>query len=176
MTIYVPPEPFAWRFCGTCGRELIAAHDGQSERPHCPACRRFYYRNPVPATCCFVRRAADELLFAQRSVHPCRGDWTLPGGFVELGETTEEAALRELREETNLRASRARLIGVSTKQSPVSGAIMVLGYLIEEWESEAEMRPDTDAMDLRFFKKDERPRVPFSVHQELLDLYDALGL
>lgn len=171
---YLPPEPFSWRYCGTCGQELVILHDGQSDRPHCTICRRFYYRNPVPATCCFVCRAPGELLFAQRAVHPCKGEWTLPGGFVELGETTEEGALRELREETNLRATRARLLGVSTRQSPISGAIMVLGYVIDEWEGEEDMRPDSDAMDLRFFRKDERPRLPFSVHQELLELYDLL--
>ncbi len=175
MDNFQMPKPFAWNFCGICGNELIIAHDGQSDKPHCPDCSRFYYRNPIPAACCFVRRAPDELLFAQRAVHPCKGEWTLPGGFVELGETTEEAALRELLEETNLRASSARLIGVSTKQSPVSGAIMVLGYIVDQWEGEDEMRPDTDAMDLRFFKKDERPNLPFSVHRELLDIYDRLS-
>lgn len=114
------------------------------------------------------------MLFAQRAVHPCYGEWTLPGGFVEIDETTHEAALRELREETSLRASNAKLIGVSTKQSPVSGSIMVLGYVIEEHEWEGELKPDTDAMDLRFYKRDERPPLPFSVHRELIKIYDSL--
>ena len=38
---YEPPEPFHWNYCGTCGRPLVIAHDGQSEKPHCPTCRRF---------------------------------------------------------------------------------------------------------------------------------------
>jgi 8-oxo-dGTP diphosphatase len=168
---FVMPEPFAWNYCGTCGAPLIIAHDGQSDRPHCPRCRRFYYRNPVPAACCFVRRGPGELLFAQRAVEPAKGHWTLPGGFVELGESTEEAALRELLEETGLRAPSARLLGVATRQSPMSGAVLVLGYLIDEYEGE--LQPDSDAMDLRFFTRDERPPVPFSAHRELLDLYDA---
>lgn len=167
----VVPEPFAWNFCGICGDALIIAHDGQSERPHCVRCRRFYYRNPVPAACCFVRRGPDELLFAQRAVEPARGHWTLPGGFVELGETTEEAALRELLEETGLRAERAELLGVSTKQSPISGAVLVLGYVVDEFEGVP--TPDSDAMDLRFYKTHERPPVPFSAHRDLLALYDA---
>lgn len=170
---YEAPEPFEWKYCGTCGRPLLFAHDGQSDRPHCPKCRRFYYRNPIPAACCFVARPNGDLLFAQRSVEPCKGGWTLPGGFIELGETPEEAALRELREETNLRASRVRLLGVSTRQSPVSGAIMVLGYIVEDWDGEAGMRPDTDAMALSFFSRRDRPELAFSVHRELLAFYDA---
>ena len=170
---YKPPVPFEWNFCGTCGTKLIIAHDGQEDRPHCTDCRRFFYLNPVPAACCFVRRGKDELLFAQRAVEPCKGMWTLPGGFIELGETSEEAALRELYEETSLRAEGASLLGVSTKQSPRGGAVMLLGYLIEDWSGE--LHPDTDAMDLRFFSRAERPDVPFSSHAELLRLYDSLN-
>lgn len=169
---YEPPEPFQWNHCATCGRPLVIAHDGQTDKPHCPACRRFFYRNPIPAACCFVSRD-DELLFAQRAVEPCKGGWTFPGGFIELGETAEEAALRELREETNLRATRATLLGVSTRQSPVSGAIMVLGYMVEEWAGEDVMQPDSDALSLGFFPRGARPELAFSAHRELLALYDA---
>lgn len=148
------------------------AHDGQSNQPHCPPCRRFYYRNPVPATCCFVRGAGDQLLFARRSVEPAKGEWTLPGGYMELNETPEQTVLRELLEETGLRGTNPQYLGISSKPSPASGSIMVIGYVINEWEGE--MRPDTDAMELQFFSKAERPRLPFSVHRELLAMYDAL--
>lgn len=171
---YTPPEPFAWNYCSICGDTLVIAHDGQSDKPHCPKCRRFYYRNPVPVACCFVRRGKDELLFARRAVHPCYGEWCIPGGYIELEETSEEAALRELREETSLKAAGARLIGVSTKQSPISGAIMALGYVIEEHEWEGEPVPDSDALELQFFRREERPSLPFAIHRELLALYDSL--
>ncbi len=167
-----PPEPFAWRFCPICGKALAHDHDGQSAQPHCASCRRFYYLNPVPATCCFVARSDGALLFARRAVAPCKGRWCLPGGYLELGETAEEGALRELREETNLRASRVRLLGVSTHPSPVSGAVMVLGYVVEDWTGLGGMRPDTDASELRFFRLEERPALPFAVHRDLLALYD----
>tara|TARA_R110001592_G_scaffold49259_3_gene153879 strand:+ start:549 stop:923 length:375 start_codon:yes stop_codon:yes gene_type:complete len=120
-----------------------------------------------------VARANDELLFTRRAVEPCKGEWTLPGGFIELGETAEEAALRELHEETNLRATCAELLGVSTKQSPNVGAVMVLGFIISDWSGEEDMRPDTDAMEVRFFPKLSRPPMPFSVHRELLAVYDS---
>ena len=169
---YRAPKTFAWNYCATCGKSLLSAHDGQSDRPHCTACHRFFYQNPVPAACCFVARPNGDLLFTQRAVEPCKGEWTLPGGFIELGETAEEAALRELHEETNLVGAAVELLGVSTKQSPNVGAVMVLGFLILDWSGEEAMRADTDAMDLRFFAPDSRPAMPFSVHRELLALYD----
>jgi len=169
------PEPFVWRFCPICGARLSIADDGQSEQPHCAECHRFYYRNPVPASCCFVAREDGALLLTRRAVEPCIGAWCLPGGYVELGESAEEAALRELHEETNLLAARARLLGVSTQQSAISGAVMVLGYVIEDWSGLASMRPDTDSSELRFFPRDERPPLPFAAHRELLALYDQLN-
>ncbi len=164
-------RPFAWNFCPTCGKPLALRHDGESERPHCAGCQRFFYSNPVPACCCFVTRGS-ELLLVQRAIEPCYGQWSLPGGFVEMGETTEEAAIRELLEETGLRAHGVRLLGVSTQPSPLSGSVVVLGYLIEEWGGEAAAM--SDALDLGFFTKEARPPLAFKAHRELTALYDAL--
>lgn len=163
---------FSWNYCAICGGELIQADDGQSIRPHCPSCKRFYYSNPAPAACCFLTDSEGRLLLVQRAIEPRKGLWTLPGGFVELGETTEEAALRELREETGLVGSGARLLGVSTRPSRMSGGIIVLGYFVDEWEGE--VKPDTDAMDYGFFMPDERPEIAFEVHRDLIRIYDSV--
>jgi len=168
---YELPEPFVWRFCGTCGRKLEQRDDGERDRPYCADCRRFYYRNPLPAACCFVERDDGALLFAERGVEPCKGMWSLPGGFVETGESAEEAAGRELLEETGLRAERMRLLGASAKRGSITEGIIVLGYVAEGWSGDA--CADSDVASLRFFRKDERPQLAFSVHRDLLALFDA---
>jgi ADP-ribose pyrophosphatase YjhB (NUDIX family) len=104
-------------------------------------------------------------------VEPCLGQWSLPGGFVELGESTEEAIARELREETTLTALKVRLLGVSTHASRFHGAVTVIGYAIEEWEGVPQAGSDT--LDLRFYSRDEMPELPFKAHREILALYDA---
>ena len=166
----LPFTPFRWNHCGICGRELVEGDDGQSMRPHCPDCNRFYYYNPVPAACCFLTNESGELLLVQRSVEPRKGLWTLPGGFVETGETTEEGALRELEEETGLIGSDIELLGISTRPSKISGGIVVIGYLVHQWEGEMEAK--TDAMDLGFYHPDKRPDIAFEVHMDLLEQYD----
>jgi len=163
-------KPFPWNYCPVCGAALAREHDGEKERPYCVPCRRFFYRNPAPAVCCLLGRH-DEVLLVQRAVEPCLGEWSLPGGFVEIDETTEEAAVREMYEETGLSVKGLRLIGVSTQQSRHYGAVMVLGYTVEEWSGD--LRAGSDALDLRFFPRNKRPILPFPAHVELLGMYDA---
>lgn len=92
---------------------------------------------------------------------------------MELGETGEQCALREMREETGLIASHAELLGVSVTSSKINGSILVLGYIIREWHGI--LSPDSDISDLRFSSKEDRPPVPFDAHRELLELYDKLN-
>lgn len=65
-------------------------------------------RRPVPAvgTACF---RGDDVLLIQRGTKPLAGDWSIPGGRLEFGERTSDAALRELHEETGVTA---RLVGL----------------------------------------------------------------
>lgn len=164
------PQPFEWNYCAICGAMLALSSDGERPRPYCVHCDRFYYLNPLPAVCAIVMRG-DELLLVQRAVEPCRGLWSLPGGFVELGETTEDALIREMREETALEVRALRLVGVSTQHSLHYGGVMVLGYAVEEWSGEP--HPDSDALDIRFFAPDGRPPLPFPAHRELLAIFDG---
>ena len=164
---------FQWNFCPICGKELSEADDGESMRPNCAPCDRFYYSNPIPAACCFLENAGGELLFVQRSVEPRRGMWTFPGGFIETGETTVEAALRELKEETNLDGKGVQLFGAATRSSRQRGGVIVLGYRVETWKGE--MVAAMDAMDLGFFTPGNRPGLAFEVHMELLETYDKMA-
>jgi ADP-ribose pyrophosphatase YjhB (NUDIX family)/GNAT superfamily N-acetyltransferase len=71
------------------------------ERDVCPACGFVFYRNPVPAVGVVV--ALDErVVLVRRRYAPREGYWALPAGYMELGESAEEAAIRECHEETGL--------------------------------------------------------------------------
>ena len=97
-------------FCQQCGARLgVELVDGH-HRPQCPACRLVVFLDPKVVAVGLVSRD-ERLLFVRRNIDPGRGLWALPGGFVEPGESPEETALRELREEIGMRAERLRAIG-----------------------------------------------------------------
>ena len=89
------------------------------------------HEQPSLAADCVVFDANNRLLLIRRKYEPFRGQYALPGGFVELGETTEQAALRELKEETGLEADNPKLIGVYSdpKRDP-RRHIVSIAYLV----------------------------------------------
>jgi len=92
------------KYCSQCGAEVVVtvpAHDNR-ERYVCPGCEAIHYQNPkIVAGCIPVWE--DKVLLCRRAIEPRHGLWTLPAGFMELGETTLEAAVRETLEEANAR-------------------------------------------------------------------------
>jgi len=77
--------------------------DGDNrERLVCARCEFIHYQNPkivAGAVCTWNDKGQDKILIAKRAIEPRKGFWTLPAGYMELGETTEQAAEREAREE-----------------------------------------------------------------------------
>ena len=63
--------------------------------------KKIHYENSKP-TASLICIFQDKLLLIKRAIEPAKGFWGLPGGFIELGETPDEGAIRELKEETNL--------------------------------------------------------------------------
>ena len=95
-----PLEKFL--FCPVCGSNRFNVHNFKSKQ--CEACGFTYYTNPCSATVAFIRNEKGELLVATRGKEPAMGTLDLPGGFVDMEETVEDAMHREIMEETGLTA------------------------------------------------------------------------
>jgi 8-oxo-dGTP diphosphatase len=112
------------------------------------------------------------VLLIRRKNDPFQGQFALPGGFVEIGETTEAAALRELKEETGLEGSSPRLIGVYSDPSrDPRGHIVGIAYLVRV--STYDVRAGDDAADAGFVANWQKEEIAFD-HR--LIITDALAL
>jgi 8-oxo-dGTP diphosphatase len=90
-----------------------------------------------------------EVLFIRRASDPYEGQWALPGGFVEVGETLKDAAVREAEEETGLKVEIVRLVGVySDPDRDPRGHNVSCAYLARVREGEPEAA--TDAAEVAF--------------------------
>lgn len=92
------------KFCNQCGERVSLRIPPEDDRQRyvCEACACIHYENPRVVVCT-IPRHEDEVLLCRRAIEPRRGLWTLPGGFLENGETTLEGALRETLEEAGAR-------------------------------------------------------------------------
>jgi 8-oxo-dGTP diphosphatase len=81
----------------------------------CDACGFVLFFNPKPVAAAIPRTASGEIILLRRGFDPGQGLWTFPGGFLDLGESVEEAARRETREEICIDVEITRLVGVYSK-------------------------------------------------------------
>jgi len=90
------------KFCSNCGAVLIVRiPDGDTVPRHvCESCHAVHYRNPKLIVGC-VPEWEGKVLLCRRGIEPRHGLWTVPAGFMEMGETAPQGAMRETLEEAN---------------------------------------------------------------------------
>jgi ADP-ribose pyrophosphatase YjhB (NUDIX family) len=134
-------------FCPRCGGPAVVDFP-RSLR--CTRCEYVAFYNPKPVGCA-VARAGGRVWLARRGHDPGLGRWSMPGGFVDLGETVEGAILRELREELRVDARIGELVGVYSRADE-----RVVVIVFEAW-LDGTPRPTDEAPEVRAFAGDEIP-------------------
>jgi len=100
-------------FCDQCGApvEHKIPNNDDHVRAICTKCHAIHYQNPKIITGVIVEHGG-KILLAKRAIQPRYGTWTIPAGFMELGETTQAGAIRECYEETEAKIRNCELFGV----------------------------------------------------------------
>ncbi len=127
----MPPPP---RFCPQCAASLRVTTG-------CDACGWINYVDPKVAAVVLVSDEQGRLLYIRRNHEPAMYRWSWPSGFVDAGERVEDAAVREVREETGVEVEIADLLGVWSR---TGDQVVVIAYRARE--SGGELRPGPEAL------------------------------
>jgi ADP-ribose pyrophosphatase YjhB (NUDIX family) len=102
-----------YKFCPRCGYSLLEnrSESNGAQRGICLNCGFIYYPVSKPCVGVFVLKE-NKVLLVRRAVEPFKGQWDIPGGFLEKGEDPVEGAIREVREETGFNIKIAKILGI----------------------------------------------------------------
>ena len=131
-----------------------------------------YPRPALTADCVVIAQATREVLLIQRGIEPFKGCWAFPGGFMNMDETTEQCAVRELEEETGLRVSSLRQVGTYSKvDRDPRGRTITVAYLALI-DAPVSVKGQDDAAQAQWFPLSALPPLAFD-HAEIMQ--DAIS-
>lgn len=141
------------KFCGQCGALVeMRVPDGDDRPRHvCPGCGSIHYLNPKLVVGC-IPEWKTQVLLCRRAIEPRNGLWTLPAGFMEMGETAEAAALRETEEEAHARVQILGLFSIFSLPAISQVYLLMRGRLLD-----LDFKPGHESLDVRLFEEGEIP-------------------
>lgn len=160
----MPRSPYS--YCPMCATPLVEKEVSGILRAACSACKFIHFLNPAVVVVVVVQYG-ETLLLGRRNIEPSKGMWSFCGGYVELGESLEEAARREVKEEANLDIEPQRLVGV---YSTDDGSLVVVAYHthVSEPQVKSLAAQPEEISELAFFRREEIPLLAFPVHERIM--------
>ncbi len=143
------------KFCPKCGSAKFKKAGDRSLK--CTDCGFHFFINSAAAVAALITNADGKLMLVTRGVEPNFGKLDLPGGFVDPGETAENAVVRELSEELGLKVKSLKYIGSVPNEyifSEFKVFTLDLAFKVEA-ETTLNLNPMDDIMDYKFYSEEE---------------------
>lgn len=151
-------------YCSLCGSTLALDVLEGKERQVCTRCQEICYENPLPAASVILPNRNREVLLVRRAREPFKDMWCFPVGFAETGESIEDAALRELQEETGIKGNIVQLVDVSSHRNSVYGDLLIVTFEAERISGTE--RAGDDAFDCAYFPAMSLPKLAFDSQEK----------
>ena len=160
------------RECGTAVAYRLPDDGDTRQRAICTACHTVHYENPlnVVGTVPVWGETGEQVLLCKRNIEPRRGMWTLPAGFMELGETTSEGAARETDEEAGAQFELQELFAIMNVARVGQVHLFYRARLLS-----TVFNPGHETMEARLFSEADIPwdEIAFRTVRETLERYFA---
>ena len=158
------------KHCRACGSAVLyrLPDDGDTkERAVCSTCHLVHYENPLNVVGT-VPYLGQRVLLCKRNIEPRKGKWTLPAGFMELGESTAQGAARETTEEAGAHFNIGNLFTVMSVPRVGQVHLYYLAELLNE-----DFSPGFETQEAKMFSESEIPwdELAFRTVQETLKHY-----
>ena len=151
------------KFCDRCGDSLANKTVEGKQRQTCTTCGHTVFLDPKLAVVVLVS-TEEKLVLVRRAIEPALGHWAFPSGYVDRGETVENAAIRQVKEQTGLDIKITRLIGLySSATNPVVLAV----YSSEVIGGKLYAGSETDAVGK--YDPNQLPDLPFEHDHKILE-------
>ena len=160
------------KHCRNCGTTVVyrVPDDGDTrERAVCPACDTIHYVNPLIVVGT-VPHLGERVLLCKRAIEPRLGKWTLPAGFMELGETMAEGAARETDEEAGARIEMGAFFSAISIPRVGQVHFFYLARLLDD-----RFQPGSETLEARLFDEADIPwdEIAFLTVRETLEHFFA---
>ena len=145
-------------YCVHCGNTITRRDEDGILRDYCINCDVFFYDNPLPvvSTILPIDRS---ILLVKRKFRPYKGMWCLPSGFAEVDESIEDAAVRELEEETGVKGKIISLVDVDSCSNYFYGDLIFLTF--EAVQIGGSLAPGSDTIAVKYYPVGKIPRLAF---------------
>ena len=165
------PTPRKNSHCSFCGHPFGVR---QPWPRVCVVCGAVSYRNPLPVVVLLVPVGTNGVVVIRRGERPKKGQLALPGGFIEVGESWQQAAVRELREEARIRLD-ADMVTEYRVRSAVDGTLIVFGQVPAIDEADLPPFTPTPEVEDRVVLR-EATTLAFDLHTDAVrDFFNGVG-
>ena len=154
-----------YKFCPLCANKLTKKLKSNKIRLICDKCGFIHYQNPAPAVGVFIIEK-QKVLLAKRKIKPYLGWWDSIGGFIEAGESPQETAIRETKEETGLKIKLLKFLGATNDKYDTIDIVPMayIGKIIS-----GKPKPADDVSKLKWFHLQKLPkRIAFKANRKTL--------
>lgn len=153
-------------YCPDCGEELSTVVKEGRDRNYCESCDKVHWLDSSPCAAVVLEKDGKALMI-KRAYEPWKNHWSIPAGYMEVGEDPKDAAVRELQEETGVEVGKddLEIIDAVDLTHPDGKEVVVIVYRAEIGKMDASF--NDEVIDAEFMERSSLPEKLSSLIEEI---------